>query len=278
MSFHYLSHLAKLGTADIHPLGQQATRVLIEALDLQAGHQVLEIGCGTGNTAILISNLYKVDVVGIDILPEMLSAARKRMIWSGDSGHVYILQASGISLPFYSNSFDRIYTESVLGFQDECRAEDMLDEIFRSLRPGGLYVANEAIWKPGVSQVTVDAIHDTSIEDFGLCQASPQAWSLEPWLNMIRQAGFFVLSAHLLAPTVADPLISPQPSLSTLSMKQRLLRLRMECFSAFYRLRRYWKSRLRRASRTYDKRLQKHRQDGQFIEARLFVLQKSDQG
>ena len=47
--------------------------------------------------------------------------------------------------PFCSNSFDLIYTKPVLGFQDECRAESMLAEIFRTLKPGGLCVANEAI-------------------------------------------------------------------------------------------------------------------------------------
>lgn len=278
MSFHYLSHLAELGTADIHPLGHRATRVLIEALDLQASHQVLEIGCGTGNTAILISNTTNVEVVGIDILPEMLSAARKRVLWAGDIERVHILQTSGLSLPFYSSSFDRIYTESVLGFQDERRAEGMLAEIFRTLKPGGLYVANEAIWKQGVSQAIVDAIHDTSLDDFGLCQASPQAWSLTPWLNLMRQAGFAILSSRLLGSTLADPLALPHPVLPHPSSKQRLLHLRLACFSLFYRLRRYWVPQLRRANRTYEKRLQKHRQDGQYIEARLFVLQKSGQG
>jgi ubiquinone/menaquinone biosynthesis C-methylase UbiE len=108
----------------------------------------------------------------------MLFAARKRVLWAGNIERAHILQASGISLPFCSNSFDRIYTESVLGFQDGPLAEGMLAEIFRTLKPGGLYVANEAIWKQSVSQMIVDTIHDTSMDDFGLCQASPQAWSL----------------------------------------------------------------------------------------------------
>jgi ubiquinone/menaquinone biosynthesis C-methylase UbiE len=276
MSFHYLSHLAELGTADIHPLGHQATQALIDALDLQAGHQVLEIGCGTGNTAILISNTKDVEVVGIDILPEMLSAARKRILWAGNTKRVQILQASAISLPFCSNSFDRIYTESVLGFQDERRAERMLAEIFRTLKPGGLYVANEAIWKEDVSQAIVDAIHDTSMDDFGLCQASPQAWSLKHWLNVMRQAGFAVLSSSLLGSVVADPPASPPSTNLSSSLKQMLLRLRLDWFSSFYQLRRHWHPRLRRANRTYEERLQKHRQDGQYIEARLIVLQKSE--
>lgn len=252
--------------------------MLIESLDLQTSHRILEIGCGTGNTAILISDTANVEVVGIDILPDMLSAARKRVLWAGGIERVHILQASSLSLPFCSGSFDRIYTESVLGFQDELRAQEMLAEIFRTLKPGGLYVANEAIWKQGVSQAIVDAIHDTSLDDFGLCQASPQAWSLTPWLDLMRQTGFTILSSRLLVSTLADPTAIPPATLPDSSAKQGLLHLRLACFSLFYRSRRYWIPRLRRASRAYEKRLQKHRQDGQYIEARLFVLQKQSKG
>ncbi|HET6446820.1 MAG TPA: class I SAM-dependent methyltransferase [candidate division Zixibacteria bacterium] len=266
MSYHYLSYLAELGTADIHPMRHRATQALIEVLDIRAGHHVLDIGCGTGNTAILVSKLTEVEVIGIDVLPVMLSAARKRVSWAGEMDHVRILRASGNHLPFSDNSFDRIYAESVLGFQKTDIAEDMLAEIFRALKPGGLFAANDAIWMQGVSQAIVETIHDESLDDFGLSPASRQAWSLEQWLYVMQQAGFTVISAELLESAVAASAISPS--------RRILLRLRLGTFSAFYRSKRHWSPRLCRAKRTYDERVRKHRLDGQYIEGRIFVLQK----
>jgi SAM-dependent methyltransferase len=274
VSFHYLAHLAELGTADIHPLGARATQALIDALDVRAGQRVLEIGCGTGNTAILIASSADVDAVGIDILPEMLAAARKRVLWAGGIDRVHLLQASGYSLPFGSRSFDRVYAESVLGFQDRDQAERMLAEVFRALKPGGLFVANEAIWKEGVSQAAVDGILDRSLDDFGLGQASPQSWHLTDWLKLMGQVGFDVLSSPSLDAITA----ASKSSLLNQTWKHRLLRLRLALFSSFYRLRRYWRPRLRRASQIYEDRLRKHSRDGGYIEARLFVLEKGAEG
>jgi ubiquinone/menaquinone biosynthesis C-methylase UbiE len=275
MSYHYLSYLAELGTADIHPMGHRATRVLIEALDIRAGHHVLDIGCGTGNTTILVSELTKIEVIGIDVLPEMLSAARKRVSWAGEMEHVRLLQASGDHLPFADSSFDRIYAESVLGFQNASFAEDILAELFRALKPGGLFVANEAIWKQDVSQAIVETIHDSSLDDFGLGQASRQAWSLEQWLNVMRQAGFSVISSELLKSAAVASSSSFRFGGTISPFRRILLRLRLGSFSTFYRLKRHWHPHLRRAKRTYDQRLKKHSQDGQHIEGRIFVLQKN---
>ena len=50
---------------------------LVDALDVRAGHRVLELGCGTGQvTARLLAS--GVEVVAIDEIPEMLAAARRR--------------------------------------------------------------------------------------------------------------------------------------------------------------------------------------------------------
>ena len=73
------------------------------------------------------------------------------------------------------------------------------------------------------------------MDDFGLCQASPQAWSLKHWLKVMRQAGFVVKSFPLLGSVVSDPPASPPSTNPTSSLKQRLLRLRLSCFSSFYR-------------------------------------------
>lgn len=50
---------------------------LVDALEVTAGHRVLELGCGTGQvTALLVAA--GADVVAVDALPGMLDGARRR--------------------------------------------------------------------------------------------------------------------------------------------------------------------------------------------------------
>jgi ubiquinone/menaquinone biosynthesis C-methylase UbiE len=124
-----------------------------------------------------------VHVDGIDILPAMLRVAWRHARWAGVQERASLARASGTSLPFARASYDRVYTESVLGFQGEADAQAMLAQIWRVLRPGGRYVANEAIWKRSTTPGQVATIYEASFRDFGLAQASEQAWNVDDWLR-----------------------------------------------------------------------------------------------
>lgn len=59
---------------------------MLEALDLRDGHRVLEIGTGTGyNAALLSHRLGGKNVVSIDIDPDLVRAARRRLYKLGHS-------------------------------------------------------------------------------------------------------------------------------------------------------------------------------------------------
>ncbi|HRQ40286.1 MAG TPA: class I SAM-dependent methyltransferase [Chloroflexota bacterium] len=264
MSQSYLTHLAALAAADIHPLGSVASQHLLAALDLQPGQRVLEIGCGTGGTMIRAARQTAVTVDGVDLLPEMLRAAQQRRR-AGSWANTSLTQADSAALPFAGQTFDRVYSESVVGFQPEAAAEAMLRQIFRVLKPGGVYVANEAIWQAGVSPARVAAIYAACMADFGICQASPQAWGVDAWQRLMRQTGFQVAAADLLDEIVAaeragDGRASPAATrFPRLSHWRRLAHPRLAWQSLVYR-----------------RRLARHRNDGQWLESRLFVLVKPE--
>ena len=79
----------------------------------------------------------------------------------------------------------------------------LLREILRVLKPGGRYVANEAIWRTGVPADTIAAINAACLADFGLRMASDLPWALDEWLGVMKGAGFKVVSSDLLAPNLA---------------------------------------------------------------------------
>ena len=191
MDLRFLVHLAGTGATDIHPLGRAATTALLEGLRLEPGLRVLDVGCGTGGTMVRLARYRPAHVDGVDVTPAMLRVARKRIRLSGLGGRCTLqLIEPGGRLLFDDASFDRVYTESVLGFQDAEGAKALLGEIYRVLKPGGIFAANEAIWRTGVPAGTIAAVNATCLADFGLRMASDSPWALDEWLGVMKSAGF----------------------------------------------------------------------------------------
>src|SRR5207249_7452994 len=133
---------------------------LIARLDLRSGLRVLDVGCGTGETIVRLARYQQARLDGVDVLADMLRVARLRLRLVGLRGRTRLYRViPGERFPFPDATYDRIYTESVLGIQDEAGAAAMLGEIFRVLKPGGRYVANEAIWRTGVPAERVASVN-----------------------------------------------------------------------------------------------------------------------
>jgi len=251
----YLRHLAALGAGDLHPFGAAGTGALIRALELRPGCRVLEVGCGAGRTLARLRSL-GVAADGLDLLRPMLRAARR------GSPRLRLVRASAGALPLRNECYDRVCMESVIGFQGEADARAILREILRVLKPGGLCVAAEAVWKPGVTPGAAGRIHRSCLEDFGLCQASEQPWCWSDWAREMRSAGFQVIAASPLAPgtVAATPLL--QRVAARLLREARLLASR----------------RLRADHARFQRMLKRHAGEGELIEARLFVLRRPPHG
>src|SRR5437868_11211094 len=136
LDLRFLAHLARLGAVDLHPLGRAATDALIARLDPRPGQRVLAVGCGTGGAMVRLARLMPsgagprrahARIDGIDVLPAMRRLARKRLWLAGLSGKaaVYGVKPGG-HFPFPDASYDRVYTESVLGMQDAASASALL--------------------------------------------------------------------------------------------------------------------------------------------------------
>ena len=100
-----------------------------------AGRLVLDVGCGTGRFADVVSR-WGGQVVGVD-LSEAVEAARANL---EDRPNVQILQADCFRLPFARDSFDVIYSLRVLHHTPGCAAA--FRALVPFLKPGGTL----AIW------------------------------------------------------------------------------------------------------------------------------------
>ena len=93
---------------------------------------VLEAGCGVGaQTVTLVRNSPRARFVSIDISPDSLAAARRKV----QSANVLFQQADVYQLPFARESFDHVFVCFLL--EHLARPLDALEKLKQVLKPGG---------------------------------------------------------------------------------------------------------------------------------------------
>ena len=133
-----------------HLGGLEATEELIRLCEISSDDEVLEVGCGVGQTASLLAKRIGCHVVGVDLSPAMVERARERARREGVNDRTEFRVANIIDLPFEDDRFDAVYGESVTPFTtDHARA---IMEYTRVVKPGGRVGLNEATWLQPPSQ------------------------------------------------------------------------------------------------------------------------------
>lgn len=117
-------------------------RRLVDQANIQPGHRVLELGCGTATFSLLIKQLQpNAAVIGLDIDPEILAIAKRKIDKAGVE--LTLVRGSAVEPPFASGSFERVVSMLVLHHlttDDKLRA---LTAARRLLTPGGeLHIAD----------------------------------------------------------------------------------------------------------------------------------------
>lgn len=108
---------------------------LLDALNLQPGQRILDIGCGTGTLDLLLrKHAPQTAVVGLDIDPAVLAIAYRKAARSGTL--LPLAQGSADTLPYADNSFDQVVSSLVLHHLTTPQKGWMLAEAYRVLRPG----------------------------------------------------------------------------------------------------------------------------------------------
>jgi len=96
-----------------------------------AGKEALEIGCGAGVNLVELSRLDPRRLVGSDIAPDMVELARETT--AGLPG-VEIIELTGDGLPFPDDSFDVVFTVTVLNHNHDDMLEQVVSEAARVTR------------------------------------------------------------------------------------------------------------------------------------------------
>lgn len=111
-------------------------RCLLEQAVIPPRSRVLEVGCGTGNLAILAKRLHPTaEVVGIDPDPKALARARRKAQRAGVLVHFELAYSE--QLPFPDASFDRVLSAFMLHHLDSRAKVPALREARRVLKASG---------------------------------------------------------------------------------------------------------------------------------------------
>jgi ubiquinone/menaquinone biosynthesis C-methylase UbiE len=105
--------------------------LVIEAANIQKGHRVIDVACGTGALATAVSDHIGTEgtTVGIDINEGMLKIARSK------SSSVEWLNAPAEALPFEDDNFNCAVSQfGLMYFENQ---ENAIREMMRVLHPGG---------------------------------------------------------------------------------------------------------------------------------------------
>lgn len=120
---------------------EAAEQEFIDRLKLKPGSRVLDVACGTGNTAIPAARV-GAKVTGVDIASNLLAQARERARQTGVNAE--FREGDAEQLDFPDASFDVVI--SVFGAMFAPRPERVATEFLRVCRPGGTIAMGN--WTP----------------------------------------------------------------------------------------------------------------------------------
>lgn len=115
---------------------------VVKAIAATNPENALDIATGTGDLAIQMAEaMPKAKVTGLDISPGMLEVGKNKVKEKDLESRIEMVIGDSEALPFDDNSFDAITVAfGVRNFED---LEKGLSEIYRVLKPGGIFVVLE---------------------------------------------------------------------------------------------------------------------------------------
>ena len=115
---------------------------LIHQSAIEAGFQVLEIGCGTGSLIIQAKRMFPgADFMGIDPDPNALAIASRKA--QKNNLPLQFDQGYSEDLPYPNASFDRVLSAFMLHHLQPDAKQLAIQEAYRVLKPGGsLHIAD----------------------------------------------------------------------------------------------------------------------------------------
>lgn len=174
------------GEGFLSPGGPDEVARVLEGADI-AGLSVLDIGCGAGGIDLALVRTHGAGyVTGIDVEDSVLARARSLVVAAGLEDRIGCVKVVPGPLPFPPGTFDLVFSkDSIVHIPDK---HALMREVFRVLKPGGLFMASDwLIGREGSPSPEMAAYIAAEGLDFGM--ASPSRYR-----DAMADAGFTGIS------------------------------------------------------------------------------------
>ena len=170
------------GDGYLSPGGNDETAMVLQQLHLR-GARVLDLGCGTGGSALFLAQEYEpAEVLGVDVEAGVIAKATANATAAGVADVVSFVAIEPGPLPFPDGRFDVVFSKDAIVHIPDKHA--LAREIFRVLAPRGVFVASD--WMAGSDAQPSPALrHYEEVEGLGFGLASPDVY-----FAALRAAGF----------------------------------------------------------------------------------------
>ncbi|HZG42245.1 MAG TPA: methyltransferase domain-containing protein, partial [Longimicrobium sp.] len=192
------SRNARAWTRTVREGGIESRRLVTDAAILRAvlerrPERVLDLGCGEGWLARSLAE-HGIAVVGLDVSPELVDAARRA---GGGEFHALAYEALTADPSLARGEYDAVVCNFSL--LDE-HPVPLLRSLRRVLRPGGaLVVQTVHPWTAAGEGPYEDGWRTETFAGFGEGFAAPMPWyyrTLASWIGVVSSAGYRLTEVH----------------------------------------------------------------------------------
>lgn len=149
----------------------------MEVENIQPMEAVLDVGCGTGQTAAFLAESYHCQVTAIDKHPIMVEKAEERL--KNRNPPIRLIEGDVEKLIFANDSFDLAIAESVIVFTNISKT---LCELARVLKKTGRMIIIEMT----AEQILPLALQKKIHQLYGIEEVLRE----DEWISKLQQAGF----------------------------------------------------------------------------------------
>ncbi|KAI8809694.1 S-adenosyl-L-methionine-dependent methyltransferase [Cladochytrium replicatum] len=170
------------------------------ALSLKQGQKVLDVGCGVGGPAREIASFSGATVVGVNNNQYQVDRLHVLAEKEGLSKIVSAVKGDYLQLPFGDASFDAAY--AVEACVHAPKLEMVYGEVFRVLKPGGLFANYEWVTTPKYDESNQE--WKRIIHDLEEGNSIAKLYTTEQCIQALKTVGFEVIEYRDLADDDSD--------------------------------------------------------------------------
>ena len=171
----------------IHVGGPEQTDLLAKKIGIDKARQnitLLDICSALGGPARHLAEKYGINVVGLDITPEMVIEAKKRTEGKSYGSKIEYRIGSGLDIPAHLNSFEVVWGQDAWCYiRDKVR---LIEETWRVLKPGGILAFTDWIW----GSVSVSEEESDILMEF---MVFPDLQTINGYTEIIESVGYKIV-------------------------------------------------------------------------------------